>query len=154
MSLDNIRIKVSRSYHPPYKALTQDTATRHKVFEQHSDLFTFCAVLGFRAGGSNPVKSEALFWSSALNRYQQTTLTAIAVSSRGDYGLLTQPEAIVQIAEGYADFGMGLLLSEVFGGYQQEDSDGNRTLNFGNVHELEKMVLSYVQGEMNKDPFS
>jgi hypothetical protein len=154
MNIDNIRIKVSKKYHPAYKTLTQDSATRHKVFEQHSDLFTFCAVLGFRERRSNPVRSEALFWSSALNKHQQITLATLAVSSQGSYDLLAQPEVVVQIAEGYADVGMEVLLSRVLGDYQQQDANGAHALNFGDVHQLEKVVLGYIQDEMNRDPFA
>lgn len=154
MSIDNIRVKVNKKYHPVYRALTQDTAIRARVFPQHSDLFTFCTVLGFREGRSNPVRSDQLFWSHVLNPYQTTTITAIAASSRGDYNLLTQPEVIIQIAEGYADAGMELLLSGSLTDYRREEPDGNYTLDFRDVDQLEKVVLSYVQGENNKDPFS
>ncbi len=154
MSLDNVRVKVSKKYHPVYRALTQDTATRHKVFEQHSDLFTFCTVLGYRAGRSNPVRSEGFFFANALDDYQQTTITAIALASNGEFELLTRPADIVQIAEGYADVGMELLLSGILSDHRRENEDGSYTLNFGDVHQLEKVVLSYVQDEKNKDPFS
>lgn len=154
MNIDNVRVKVSKKYHPVYKALTQDSATRHRVFEQHSDLFTFCAVLGYREGRSNPVRSEALFWSSALNKHQQTTLVTLAVSSRGSYDLLTQPEAIIQIAEGFADAGIDVLLSKVFADHWQQDANGAHTLNFSDIHQLEKSVLGYIQDEMNRDPFA
>lgn len=153
MVIDNVRIKVRKQYHPVYRALTQDTATRRKVFEQHSDLFAFCAVLGFREGRSNSVGGEQLLWSSALNKYQQTTLVALAISSQGDYDLLTRPEAIMRIAEGYADVGMNLLLSGILADYLREEPDGTYTLNYDDAHELEKTVLSYVQDEMNQNPF-
>ncbi len=154
MSLDNVRVKVTKKYHPVYRALTRDTATRHKIFEQHSDLFTFCAVLGHRMGRSNPVRSEGFFFANALDAHQQTTITAIALASHGGYEILTRPAEVVQIAEGYADVGMELLLSDILSDYRREDEDGNVTLNFGDVHQLEKIVLGYVQDQKNRDPFS
>ena len=154
MHLGNIRVKVNKKYHSVYRALTQDSATRPRVFWQHSDLFVFCAVLGFREGRSNPVKSDGFFWSNALNGYQQTTLTTLAVASQNDYSLLTHPETIVRIAEEYADVGIQMLLSTLLSDYQQQDSEGAYTLNYADAHQLEKAVLSYIQGEMNQDPFS
>ncbi len=150
--MDNIRVKVNKKYHPVYRALTQEVATRHRVFEQHGDLFTLCAVLGARVGQSSEDRREFLFWSWTLNKYQQTALTALAVAESKDYDILAKPETIIQVAESYADAGMELLFSEVLNDYRRPDENGGYTLEFGNADELEKAILGFVQTESNQDP--
>lgn len=152
--IDNIRVKVNKKYHPVYRVLTQELPTRHKIFEQHGDLFTLCAVLGARAGRRSEDRREFLFWSWTLNKYQQTALTALAVSESNEYDILAKPEKIIQVAESYADTGMEILFSEVLEDYRTTDENGGYTLEFGNADQLEKTILGFVQTESNQDPLS
>ena len=152
--MDNIRVKVNKKYHPVYRALTQEVATRHRVFEQHGDLFTLCAVLGAKAGQVSGDRREFLFWSWTLDKYQQTTLTALATVESGNYELLAKPEKIIQVAEAYADAGMEILFSEVLGDYRRQNENGDYALEFGNADQLEKAILGFVQSESHRDPLA
>lgn len=151
-NMDHIRVKVNKKYHQVYRALTQEVATRHRVFEKHGDVFTLCAVVGARAGRTSQDRREFLFWSWTLDKYQQTTLTALATAQSGDYELLARPETIIQTAEAYADAGMEVLFSEVLGDYRRQNEDGEYTLEFGNADQLEKTILGFALNEARRDP--
>jgi hypothetical protein len=113
-----------------------------------------CAVLGAKAGRTGQDRREFLFWSWTLSKYQQTALMARALSDHQDYGLLSKPETITQVAESYADAGMEILFSEVLGDYRRVGENGDYVLDFGDADQLEKAILGFIQTESNGDPMT
>lgn len=155
MNLDNIRIKVSKKFHPLYRELTQDSAVREKIFPQHGDLFTLCMLVGYRTVRRNrEFKGADLFWSHSLNKHQQTAVRAVAIAAHdGQYEVLSEPNTMIQVAEEFADGGMEQLLESVLAPYAREEN-GEYILRFTEADQLEKSILNFVLEEAQKDPLS
>jgi hypothetical protein len=153
VSIDNIRVEVHRRYHEIYRQLVGQVTHYPKIFNQHADVFTLCACLGFRHGRNPNNKGADLFWSHSFNAEQETVLTAIAVRNANfDYTLMERPEEIIRIAESYADGGMELLLESVLGDFIRKDDTGGLSLDYHESSLLEKSLLVYVQSELNRAP--
>lgn len=157
MSIQNIRVKVSKKYSQIYRELTSDKLpVRSKVFEQHGDLFVLCCCLGYRAGKTKGLeKPEDLFWSHSLDAHQETILKSIAAINKNnetDLNILEKDNEVMSMAECYAENGMGILLNDVLNEYVKEE-DGKYIIEYSDKSFLQKDILSYISLELNKTPF-
>lgn len=157
MSLGH-RIYVRKKYIDIYRELRTDKPSSPRIFTENKDLFTLCCTIGFRSGQRNELKNaEMLLWSGTLDAEQETVLKAIAVKSSEEQNLNVLDEAskVYKIAEQYADYGMRILIEEIFKPFIKEQEDGTLTIVYNTKSNLLKTIIYYVDSLKEQDsPFN
>ncbi|WP_193063710.1 hypothetical protein [Oceanobacillus oncorhynchi] len=157
MSLGN-RIYVRKKYIDIYRELRTDKLSSPQIFTENKDLFTLCCTLGFRSGNRNKLKNaEMLLWSGTLDDHQEAVLKVIAVKSSEDRNLniLDDIDKVYKIAEQYADYGMEILIEEIFKPYIKEQESGALTIVYNEKAELLKTIIHYVDSlKEDSSPFA
>lgn len=154
MSINNIRVKVSKKNHGIYRSLITENGLHKKIFEMHGEFFVLCASLGYKRGErcEELDKGKELFWSHHLTAEGEHVLKAIAIAStNNDYSVLEDEKKLIQIVEGFADGGIQILLDELFQSYIKEKEDG-LYLQFSDEDYIEKDLLNFIYKEFNKPP--
>lgn len=102
-------IVVEEAVYGTYRRLMTDTGTMPSPFRMMKDAFMWAAVLGYEMGDRRPLtgKREGIFrWSVFTTQVDVPLLKAIAVADSGDLNILTSQDAILTIAEEYANAGI------------------------------------------------
>jgi len=105
----NGRVSIDVSVHDFYKQLTTGKNAEDSPFLTMKDLFMLAASIGFRAQQRKPLgKHEQPFHYSVFTEAEDLPiLKAMAIATTGDVSVLADPDQIVQIAEEYANAGIG-----------------------------------------------
>jgi dnd system-associated protein 4 len=103
------RVSVDVSVHDFYKQLTTGKNAEDSPFLTMKDLFMLATCIGFRMQQRKPfVKREQPFHYSVFTEAEDIPiLKAIAIATTGDVSVLADPDQIVQIAEEFANAGIG-----------------------------------------------
>jgi dnd system-associated protein 4 len=103
------RVGIDASVHDFYKELTTGKSAEDSPFLTMKDLFMLAASIGFRAQQRKPLgKREQPFHYSVFTEAEDLPiLKAMAIATTGDVSVLADPDQIVQIAEEYANAGIG-----------------------------------------------
>ncbi|MCA0457125.1 MAG: hypothetical protein LCI00_24350 [Chloroflexi bacterium] len=105
----NGRVSIDASIHDFYKQLTTGKNAEDSPFLTMKDLFMLAASIGFRAQQRKPLgKREQPFHYSVFTEAEDIPiLKAIAIATTGDVSVLADPNQIVEIAEEFANAGIG-----------------------------------------------
>jgi len=103
------RVAIDANYHEFYKEMTEGKNAEDAPFITMKDLFMLAACVGFRAGQSKPLgKREQPFHYSVFSESEDIPiLKAIAIAYTNDVAVLEDADRIVEIAEEYANAGIG-----------------------------------------------
>ena len=103
------RVSIDASVHDLYKQLTTGKSAEDSPFLTMKDLFMLAACTGFRIQQRKSLsKREQPFHYSVFTEAEDIPiLKAIAIATTGDVSVLADPDQIVQIAEEYANAGIG-----------------------------------------------
>ena len=103
------RVSIDASVHDLYKQLTTGKSAEDSPFLTMKDLFMLAACTGFRIQQRKVLgKREQPFHYSVFTEAEDLPiLKAIAIATTGDVSVLADPDQIVQIAEEYANAGIG-----------------------------------------------
>lgn len=104
------RFYVAKEKHPVFQALSGDEGP----FEHLKDAFVFAAAMGFRFEQRIPLEGEQRqhvgFWHYLSESRDQPLLSAIAIATTGGLDVLADRGSVIEIAEGYANGGVALLV--------------------------------------------
>lgn len=102
------RFYVQRDQHPLFQRLCDKD---EGVFEHLKDVFVFAAALGFHYERRRPLeeRQHVGFWHYLNENRDVPLLQSIAVAETGGLDVLGDQGDIIQIAEEYANGGIGLL---------------------------------------------
>lgn len=136
---NTLRFHVSKDGHNAYQLWCgADT-----IFPQMSDMFFWCAVLGYKSGQKRrPLnKTKDVFQWNAFNEVQQIALTTIAIEDHGDFSIISPKKDsstkdttsdywdFRDILEEYAEIGLTLLLNIVSENKKTFDDNYQALLN-------------------------
>lgn len=156
-TLTNVRVYANRKYVDIYRGLRSDRPTSPRLFPENKDIFLLCCALGFKFGVRNKIeKREDIIRSNTFDPDQETLLKLIALRSEPDAGfaLLDDSDAIIRIAEEYADKGMEILVTTVLSDYVNEREDGTYTLVYTDKSYLQKELFHFVDSNATSELFA
>jgi dnd system-associated protein 4 len=113
---DRDTVMIDESVHEIYKRMTDGTDPITAPFRTMKDVFMFAACLGYQKGGPRPLKGKKLTifrWAQFSPQTDVPILKAISIAQSGDVEVLRSQEAILTIAEQYANAGIHELRARV-----------------------------------------
>ncbi|MTI57282.1 hypothetical protein [Geosporobacter ferrireducens] len=156
MTINNIRVKVSKKYSNIYKELISEQVLHSKIFDSHGDIFTLCCALGYKYNECKPLeKGEPLFFSHYFTKENEVAIRAIVVAATDKNYMILEEEKekeLISIAEQYAEGGMQILIKNVLSPFLLEN-DEDYVLSFNKDSYVEKELLSFIYNEYTKAPF-
>lgn len=140
------RISVREEFQPLYKDFVN-----YSLFQQHSDFFTFCCIMGQKYGSKvqDEHKYSNLFQYYTFNNYQRTIVKALAFEEKGE--LLDDLE-LIKFSEVLADQGLEYLIQHRLQEYIIKNENGSYNLNQELQNEFLKNLLEFVYNETNEAP--
>ena len=99
-------VNIEKRWHPLYKELTEG---KDAPFATMKDVFLLAAVLGYRRGRRRSLKGgreQPFRWSQFHTDTDVPLLRALAIAETGDVEVLTSLDAVLTIAEEYANEGI------------------------------------------------
>ncbi len=116
-----LRFSVSKDGHKAYNTLCKG---ENSLFPQFTDMFYWCAILGFKSGQDRrPLgQKEGVFTWSAFQDDQKTALLSLAIHANGDFSILCSEtggdgdaadafQGLRILLEEYAEIGLTILLN-------------------------------------------
>ena len=111
-------VMVEETIHDLYRQL----AAERGLFRTMKDVFMWSVLLGFRMETSRPLegkKSVLVRWSPFTSQVDVPLLKAVAIAETGELDVLRDRNAILAIAEEYANAGIHELRNHLLDGEQQ-----------------------------------
>ncbi|WP_175615443.1 hypothetical protein [Piscibacillus halophilus] len=141
------RISVREEFQPLYKDFIN-----YNLFQQHSDFFTFCCIMGQKHGSDvqGEHKYPNLFQYYTFNNYQRTILKALAFEEKGEF--LDDPE-LIKFSEELADQGLDYLIQNELSEYVIQNENGGYYLNQEFQEDFLKYFFDFIHSETNEAPF-
>ena len=131
----SLRINLSKQAHKIY----QDNCKDGKLFNQFTDLFYWCAILGFKNSPDKIPpdiinKGGTFFWSAFDDEIQKPVLKMICVKAANNFNILS-PDPVTKgyerfrdILQNYADLGFSILHTRLGGDYSNDSVDKLMTI--------------------------
>lgn len=117
LDLTNISVYVDRSVHPIYEALVSRSSKNAEKcpFATMKDLFLVSACVGAEQGRFEELKSgRDIFSGEIFNvKIEVPILAALAYHRTKDIEVLSDPRAVVDIAQGWANGGIHIVREEL-----------------------------------------
>lgn len=102
-------ISIESSVHEIYKHLTESSGADGPAFQMMKDVFMWAVVLGYQSGERRPLegKKVTIFrWAQLSQQVDIPLLKALAIAETNDVEILMDQDAILSIAEEYANRGI------------------------------------------------
>ncbi|WP_337018295.1 hypothetical protein [Oceanobacillus massiliensis] len=144
--LGQLRVFVSECYSPFYQDIN-----RNKIFNQNSEFFVFCALIGDKYDKSISVESRhEICRAISLTNTDKTIIKTIYFNKKQK---LNSAKEMIRFVEEYANGGLDFLVREILAGLVIKSSDNSITVKTGYENELLLTLSKYVLKETQEVPF-